>query len=175
MFGALANQAWLAAPSAVDHAAVKAPARHTSLGVAADVPWAVSGGRTPRCCWVCALAVQAPVLLMDEPWLIWDPPHQADWLAVVQGLRAGVTVVSVLHEISMALHADRVVVMALGACRSRKPAATRYARGADSVLISVLPSMPLRGTGWRSLRGALKYSGSGAASKVAQAGRYENP
>ena len=39
----------------------------------------------------------------------------ADWLEVVRGLVAqGVTVVSVLHEIGMALHADRVAVMAQG-------------------------------------------------------------
>jgi iron complex transport system ATP-binding protein len=62
-----------------------------------------------------ALAVQAQVLLMDEPLANLDPPHQADWLAVVQALTAqGTTVVSVLHEISMALHADTVVVMAQG-------------------------------------------------------------
>ena len=42
-------------------------------------------------------------------------PHQADWLALVCGLVAqGKTVVSVLHEISMALQADEVVVMAAG-------------------------------------------------------------
>ncbi|MFZ3128393.1 MAG: ABC transporter ATP-binding protein, partial [Rhodoferax sp.] len=62
-----------------------------------------------------ALAVQAQVLLMDEPLANLDPPHQADWLAVVQALVAqGTTVVSVLHEISMALHADRIVVMQQG-------------------------------------------------------------
>ncbi|MFY8043144.1 MAG: ABC transporter ATP-binding protein, partial [Rhodoferax sp.] len=62
-----------------------------------------------------ALAVQAQVLLMDEPLLNLDPPHQADWLAVVQALVAqGTSVVSVLHEISMALHADHIVVMAKG-------------------------------------------------------------
>jgi iron complex transport system ATP-binding protein len=31
-----------------------------------------------------ALAVQADVLLMDEPLANLDPPHQADWLAVVR-------------------------------------------------------------------------------------------
>ena len=62
-----------------------------------------------------ALSVQAPVLLMDEPLVNLDPPHQADWLHIVRTLVAqGTTVVSVLHEISMALHADKVVVMAHG-------------------------------------------------------------
>jgi iron complex transport system ATP-binding protein len=61
------------------------------------------------------LAVEADVLLMDEPLANLDPPHQADWLALVQALVAqGKTVVSVLHEISMALHADEMVIMAQG-------------------------------------------------------------
>jgi len=55
------------------------------------------------------------VLLMDEPLANLDPPHQADWLALVRQLvAAGRTVVSVLHEISMALHADDLVVMQQG-------------------------------------------------------------
>ena len=57
----------------------------------------------------------APGLLMDEPLAHLDPPHQADWLGVVQALVVqGKTVVSVLHEISMALHADEMVIMAKG-------------------------------------------------------------
>jgi len=51
----------------------------------------------------------------DEPLANLDPPHQADWLAVVRQLVAnGSTVVSVLHELSMALHADELVIMAAG-------------------------------------------------------------
>jgi ABC-type cobalamin/Fe3+-siderophores transport system ATPase subunit len=62
-----------------------------------------------------ALAVQAQVLLMDEPLANLDPPHQSDWLTVVRALvQQGKTVVSVLHEISFALHADQMVVMAQG-------------------------------------------------------------
>jgi iron complex transport system ATP-binding protein len=64
------------------------------------------------------LAVQAEVLLMDEPLANLDPPHQADWLRLVRELVAqGKTVVSVLHEIGMALHADQMVVMADGRVR----------------------------------------------------------
>lgn len=116
MLGRLPHQAWLAAPSAADHAAVEQALRatqawdwrHRALGQ-------LSGGERQRVLLARALAVQAHVLLMDEPLANLDPPHQADWLAVVQALVAqGTTVVSVLHEISMALHADRVVVMASG-------------------------------------------------------------
>jgi iron complex transport system ATP-binding protein len=116
MLGRLPHQAWLAPASAADHAAVEQALRatqawdwrHRALGQ-------LSGGERQRVLLARALAVQAQVLLMDEPLANLDPPHQADWLAVVQALVAqGTTVVSVLHEISMALHADQVVVMAQG-------------------------------------------------------------
>jgi iron complex transport system ATP-binding protein len=62
-----------------------------------------------------ALAVEAQVLLLDEPLANLDPPHQADWLVLVRALVAeGKTVVSVLHEISMALQADELWVMREG-------------------------------------------------------------
>ena len=62
-----------------------------------------------------ALAVQAQVLLMDEPLANLDPPHQTDWLHTMRALvDAGGTVVSVLHEVSLALQADDMVVMAAG-------------------------------------------------------------
>ena len=49
---------------------------------------------------------------MDEPLANLDPPHQADWLLLVRSLVAqGCTVVSVLHELSMALQADDVAVL----------------------------------------------------------------
>jgi iron complex transport system ATP-binding protein len=52
---------------------------------------------------------------MDEPLANLDPPHQADWLALVRALVAsGKTVVSVLHEVSLALHADDMVILREG-------------------------------------------------------------
>lgn len=116
MLGRLPHQAWLSPPSAADHAAVEHALRATqawdwrrrSLGQ-------LSGGERQRVLLARALAVQAQVLLMDEPLANLDPPHQADWLTIVQALvREGRTVVSVLHEIGMALHADELVVMAQG-------------------------------------------------------------
>ena len=78
-----------------------------------------------------ALAVQAQVLLMDEPLANLDPPHQADWLLLVRELVArGHTVVSVLHEVSFALQADDVAVLAAGRLRhhgSTQDAATHLA------------------------------------------------
>ena len=64
----------------------------------------LSGGERQRVLLARALAVEAQVLLMDEPLANLDPPHQADWLLAVRALvRAGRTVVSVLHELGMAL------------------------------------------------------------------------
>ena len=70
------------------------------------------------------LAVEAAVLLMDEPLANLDPPHQADWLATARELAAaGCAVVSVLHELHAALAADALVVMAAGRIAHHGPAA----------------------------------------------------
>jgi iron complex transport system ATP-binding protein len=116
MLGRLPHQAWLAPPNDKDLAAVERALRYTqawdwrqrALGQ-------LSGGERQRVLLARALAVEAQVLLMDEPLANLDPPHQADWLCVVEALlQHGTTVVSVLHEITIALHADRLVVMREG-------------------------------------------------------------
>ena len=116
MLGRLPHQAWLSPPSAADHAAVERALRATqawdwrarSLGQ-------LSGGERQRVLLARALAVEAQVLLMDEPLANLDPPHQTDWLHTMRALvDAGGTVVSVLHEVSLALQADDMVVMAAG-------------------------------------------------------------
>ncbi len=116
MLGRLPHQPWLAPPSAQDHAAVENALRTThawdwrgrTLGQ-------LSGGERQRVLLARALAVQAEILLMDEPLANLDPPHQTDWLLTVKALVAsGKTVISVLHEVSFALQADALVVMAQG-------------------------------------------------------------
>ncbi|MBC3874449.1 ABC transporter ATP-binding protein [Undibacterium flavidum] len=116
MLGRLPHQAWLAAPDAEDHAAVQQALhatqawewRERSLGQ-------LSGGERQRVLLARALAVQADIFLMDEPLANLDPPHQADWMALVRQLVAqGKTVVSVLHEISFALQADYLLIMQQG-------------------------------------------------------------
>ena len=125
LLGRLPHQAWLSKPGPEDYAAVENALRQTqawdwrerTLGQ-------LSGGERQRVLLARALSVQAPVLLMDEPLVNLDPPHQADWLHIVRTLVAqGTTVVSVLHEISMALQADTLVVMAHGRICHQGPCA----------------------------------------------------
>jgi len=116
MLGRLPHQAWLAPPSAADHACVEKALRSTQAWDWRDRALGqLSGGERQRVLLARALAVEAQVLLMDEPLANLDPPHQTDWLLLTKALVAsGKTVVSVLHEISFALHADELVVMTQG-------------------------------------------------------------
>ncbi|MCU0761843.1 MAG: ABC transporter ATP-binding protein [Hydrogenophaga sp.] len=116
MLGRLPHQPWLAPPSSTDRTVVEQALRGTQAWDWRERPLgALSGGERQRVLLARLLAVQADVLLMDEPLANLDPPHQADWLALVRELVAlGKTVVSVLHEIGMALHADEMMVMADG-------------------------------------------------------------
>ena len=79
----------------------------------------LSGGERQRVYVARALAVDAPLLLLDEPTTHLDPPHQ---MALVRLLRQqaerGTTVVSVLHDLPLALMADRLVIMQDGRIRS---------------------------------------------------------
>ncbi len=116
MLGRLPHQPWLSPPSAADHAAVAQALHATQAWDWRERPLSqLSGGERQRVLLARALAVQAEVLLMDEPLANLDPPHQVDWLLLVRELvKNGKTVVSVLHELSLALQADELVVMAAG-------------------------------------------------------------
>ena len=116
MLGRLPHQDWLAVPSAQDHAMVEAALQATQAW-----DWRerrlgeLSGGERQRVLLARAMAGNAPVMLMDEPLANLDPPHQVDWLEQVHCLKAqGTTVLSVLHELGMALQADDLVVMDQG-------------------------------------------------------------
>jgi iron complex transport system ATP-binding protein len=82
----------------------------------------LSGGERQRVLLARALAVGAPLLLLDEPTTHLDPPHQAQLARLLRRqARAGTAVVSVLHDLSLALFADTLVLMADGRVRAEGP------------------------------------------------------
>ena len=116
MLGRLPYQDWLGVPSDADHAAVQ-----WAMQSCEAQAWAVrrvgslSAGERQRVLLARALAVQAQVLVLDEPLANLDVPHQAQWVQVMRGLVAqGTTVISVLHELQVALMADEMLIMGGG-------------------------------------------------------------
>jgi iron complex transport system ATP-binding protein len=116
--GRLPHQSWWSwgGLRPADRQAIDQALQDTDMVWAADRPTrALSGGERQRAQLARALAVQAPVLLLDEPMAHLDAPHQR---LVAQVLRReaalGRAIVSVLHEIPLALAADRVAVMQAG-------------------------------------------------------------
>ena len=116
MLGRLPHQDWLGSPGPQDRDIVEEAMRETQCWEWRDRPLGqLSGGERQRVLLARALAVRAPLLLMDEPLANLDPPHQADWLGIVRRhVARGGTAVSVLHEITMALHADELAVIGEG-------------------------------------------------------------
>ncbi|MFG6448932.1 ABC transporter ATP-binding protein [Roseateles sp. BYS180W] len=116
MLGRLPHQAWLAPPSTQDHAAVEQAMRQTQCWDWRDrALHTLSGGERQRVLLARALAVQSPLLLMDEPLAHLDPPHQSDWVDIVRArAQTGTLVLSVLHELNVALQAQSIIVMQAG-------------------------------------------------------------
>ncbi len=116
MLARLPHLDWLASPSAHDHQVVDSALHATQAWGYRDRALSeLSGGERQRVLLARLMAGQAPVMLMDEPLSHLDPPHQVDWLEHVRCLRSqGTTLLTVLHDIGLALLADQVVVMQKG-------------------------------------------------------------
>jgi iron complex transport system ATP-binding protein len=113
MLGRLPHQDWLGSASAQDIQSVE-------LALHAQDVWALrqrrlselSGGERQRVQLARTWAQDTPVVLMDEPLSHLDMPHQLAWAKQVRKQVAlGKTVVSVLHDVNVALLADEVAVL----------------------------------------------------------------
>lgn len=122
--GRLPHRAYASDESAADAAAVTTAMRQTdTLEFAERSVSRLSVGERARVLLARALAVEAPVLLADEPIAMLDPYHQLDVLGTLRSYAAGGesgrnrrVVVVVLHDLGLAARfCDRVLLMDGGA------------------------------------------------------------
>jgi iron complex transport system ATP-binding protein len=112
--GRFAHTGWLGSRQASDEAAIQ-----RAMAATGSLQWAgrrlstLSGGERQRVSLARVLAVEASVLLLDEPTTHLDPPHQEEVTHILreQAHSHAATIVSAIHDLSLALMADRLIVM----------------------------------------------------------------
>jgi iron complex transport system ATP-binding protein len=113
--GRLPHLGLLGVAGAADDAAIEQAMAATECTAWQQRPLTeLSGGERQRVLLARALATQASVLLLDEPTTHLDPPHQVAVIRLARRLASTHTVVTVLHDLSLALHADRVLLLHQG-------------------------------------------------------------
>jgi iron complex transport system ATP-binding protein len=119
LLGRTPHIAYLAVESASDREHCRALLDRLGLAALRSRTLAtLSGGERQRAVLARALAQEAPVLLMDEPTSALDVSHRVEALETVDALRRqwGLTVVSVLHDLTLAgQFADRLLLLSGGA------------------------------------------------------------
>lgn len=116
MLGRLPWLDWWSNPSARDHDAVMHALTLCDLWTLRERDWqSLSGGEVQRVLIARAMATQAQVWLHDEPLANLDPQYQMAWVDAVRAHCAqGGVVVSVLHELHIALLADQILLLEQG-------------------------------------------------------------
>ncbi|MFA5119757.1 ABC transporter ATP-binding protein [Zavarzinia sp.] len=126
MLGRLPHRRPLAGESAADRAAVAAALAATETTALAGRRFdTLSGGERTRLLLARALAVEAEMLLADEPVAALDPYHQLHTMELLQAAALrGAGVVVVLHDLTLAArYCDRLVLLHEGRVLADGPAA----------------------------------------------------
>jgi iron complex transport system ATP-binding protein len=115
--GRLPHLAPFARPGDADARAIERAIERTDLGALRDRPIdELSGGERARVLLARALAVEAPLLLADEPLAALDPAHQIEVMALLRDeAQRGATVIAVLHDLTVAARwCDRLLLLHRG-------------------------------------------------------------
>ena len=117
---------WAAFSSADLGTVERSMARMNVLDLAERPVFSLSGGEKARVLLARALAVEAPVLLVDEPVAALDPYHQLQVMEILRDeARSGAGVVAVLHDLTLASRfCDDLVLLHEGCVLSQGSAAT---------------------------------------------------